>query len=145
MLYLKRFLGTMDGFELVTTDIEFNMPVISFSLTSIPGEYVYDLIDLNFLYISKEIEDCSYCDDVCDAEESMCFYLSLYEDHCPGTYNVINSIFEKELFAVLEGYVYVQFLKNKEVTIYISLDIADLVPDRVEDMVPIEEYIRFRC
>ena len=143
-LYLKKLLASLSEVELATTDIEFNGPVVSFALTSVPGEFVYGLIDENISDISREVEDCGYWDDMDELNESLCFYVSLYDDICPGTYNLMTNVFEKELFVIHESYIYVQYLKDVEVTLFISVGVDNLVPDSLKYMVPIEEFIRFK-
>lgn len=144
MLYLKKLLDSIDGVVVSTYDIELSEPSISFALTSIPGEYAYELINSNVDDISDEIEDCCLWDEAAEPDGDMCFYVPLYEDTCPETFNIIESVFDKELFTALDGYVGVELCKDVEVIIYISVNINNLIPDKINEMIPLEEYIKFR-
>lgn len=143
-LYLNKLLSSIDDLSLSTVDIEYSEPMMSFQLSSVSGEPVYELFKKNADDIKQELEDYGCWDDVDDSEnDSMYFYISLDDDSCPDTRDLIERVFEKELLSALEGYVYVEFYMDGEIYMYIDISVNSLLPDCIDDMIPLENYIRF--
>lgn len=143
MLYLKKLLDSIDGIDNIMFESEFREQVLCFRLGSAQGEQVFDKLSESI----DDIRDELYCNCSLDADDfeggPLEFCVSLYDETSPTALQIIRESLDESLFKGLEDYIYVNFYEADYVDIYIHLDVSSLFPDNIEQLQPLENYIKF--